>query len=147
MTSPRLPAAIEAEEGRRLHAYPDPLTGAEPWTIGVGHTGPEVHEGLTWTDQQATAALKADIDRACRALDRALPWWRSLCDARQDVLAQMTFQIGIEGLLAFKHTLPAIKAHDYATAAHGMRLSLWARQTPSRAERLAKIMESGEYPS
>jgi lysozyme len=147
MTTPHLAHAIEAEEGRRLHAYPDPLTGGAPWTIGVGHTGPEVKQGLTWTDAQASAALDADIERACARLDQALPWWRDLNDPRQDVLAQMAFQIGVKGLLAFRRTLEAMRNHDYAAAAAGMRASLWARQTPARAERLARIMEAGAYPA
>lgn len=148
MTTPRLAAAITAEEGRKTHAYPDPLTGGKPWTIGVGHTdGDHIYQGLVWTDAQIDAALAADIAKAESGLDRALPWWRKLCDARQDVLVQMTFQMGVNGVLVFKNTLHAMEAGDYAKAASGMRASLWAKQTPARAERLAKIMETGEYPS
>jgi lysozyme len=51
-------------EGVRLSAYPDPGTGASPWTIGYGHTGPEVHAGLVWTQAQADAALLADMAKA-----------------------------------------------------------------------------------
>lgn len=50
-------------EGRRTQAYPDPATAGDPWTIGVGHTGPEVHKGLTWTDAQIDLALDADLIR------------------------------------------------------------------------------------
>ena len=32
-------AFIRDHEGCELHAYPDPGSGGEPWTIGVGHTG------------------------------------------------------------------------------------------------------------
>jgi lysozyme len=146
MTTARLAQAIEAEEGRRLHAYPDPLTGAEPWTIGVGHTGPEVRVGLTWTDAQASDALKADIARAMSGLDRALPWWRDLEHPRQDVLVQMAFQMGVRGVLGFHRTLGMLRDRDFEGAAQGLRQSLWARQTPARAERLAKIIETGAYP-
>jgi lysozyme len=31
-------AFIAAFEGVELKAYPDPGTGGDPWTIGVGHT-------------------------------------------------------------------------------------------------------------
>lgn len=171
MTTPRLAAAIEAEEGRELAAYPDPrsplaqacrtaglavthyraltnwkaLSGA-PWTIGVGQTGTGIGPDTVWTDSQATAALHASIQAAEAALDDKLPWWRSMCDARQDVLVQMVFQLGINGVLAFHRTLGAMHDHDYAGAAKGMLQSLWARQTPARADRLAKIMETGAYP-
>lgn len=49
---------IKASEGCRLKAYQDPLG---IWTIGYGHTGPEVQPGLTWTMQEAEAALMARI--------------------------------------------------------------------------------------
>lgn len=48
-------------EGCRLQAYLD--TGGV-WTIGYGHTGPEVKKGLTWTQQQADDALVKDLEQA-----------------------------------------------------------------------------------
>lgn len=50
-------------EDCRLDAYPDPATGGMPVTIGWGHTGPEVHMGLTWTQGQADAAFVQDLER------------------------------------------------------------------------------------
>ena len=47
-----------SEEGLRLTAYRD---AAGVLTIGWGHTGPDVHEGLVWTREQAVEALKGDI--------------------------------------------------------------------------------------
>lgn len=48
----------------RLVAYPDPGSkDGKPWTIGWGHTGPEVVKGLVWTQAQADAAFVADIAR------------------------------------------------------------------------------------
>jgi lysozyme len=52
---------IKTYEGLELTAYPDPGTGGAPWTIGYGHTGPEVHAGLVWTQQQAEQALASDV--------------------------------------------------------------------------------------
>lgn len=51
-------ALTKRSEGCSLKAYQD-LGGV--WTIGYGHTGPEVHEGLTWTQEQCDDALKEDI--------------------------------------------------------------------------------------
>jgi lysozyme len=56
-------ALIKQFEGVKLDAYPDPATGAAPWTIGYGHTGPEVRPGLRWTQAQADQALLADVAR------------------------------------------------------------------------------------
>lgn len=36
--SPEGIALIKQFEGCRLNAYPDPATGGDPWTIGIGHT-------------------------------------------------------------------------------------------------------------
>lgn len=54
-------AALEAREGKRNEAYPDPGTGGAPWTIGFGHTGGDVHPGQLWSDEQCDAALSGDL--------------------------------------------------------------------------------------
>lgn len=51
-------------ESCRLKAYPDPgSANGHPWTIGFGHTGPDVYPGLIWTREQADAAFVADLGR------------------------------------------------------------------------------------
>ena len=59
--------AIIKHEGVRLKAYPDPGTGGEPWTIGVGHTSragpPDVRPGMTITREEADEILAADLNR------------------------------------------------------------------------------------
>jgi len=52
---------VQRFEGCRLQAYPDPATGGDPWTIGWGHTGPEVHAGLVWTQHQADDCLRREL--------------------------------------------------------------------------------------
>lgn len=56
-------------EGCRLKAYPDPGTGGDPWTIGWGHTGPEVRKGVIWTQEQADKTLLEDLKARCRAIE------------------------------------------------------------------------------
>jgi lysozyme len=51
-------------EGCRLTAYPDPGSGGDPWTIGYGHTGPNVHPGLVITQEQAEEFLRQDVAKA-----------------------------------------------------------------------------------
>jgi lysozyme len=53
---------IKGFESCVLTAYWDAIGGV--WTIGWGHTGPDVHEGLTWTQEQADAAFLADLASA-----------------------------------------------------------------------------------
>lgn len=47
-----------AREDKRNKAYLD--SRGIP-TIGIGHTGPEVHLGLVWTDDQIAATFAADL--------------------------------------------------------------------------------------
>jgi lysozyme len=65
-----LKALTEDSEGCRLEAYPDPGTGGDPWTIGYGHTGPDVYSGLVITQDRADALLRADMTRAVDAVNR-----------------------------------------------------------------------------
>jgi lysozyme len=147
MTTPYLLPDLRADEGLRLEAYPDPLSGGAPWTIGYGHAGSGVLPGLTWTKDRAEDALVADVLKTKADLDRFVSWWRSLCDARQDVLANMTFNMGVERLLGFREMLAALKVKDFTTAAAQMLESEWARQLPRRARRLAEQMQLGERPT
>lgn len=141
-----LQSMLERDEGREHSAYPDPLTRGDPWTIGIGHTGPEVHQGLVWTDDQIDAAFASDVAIATKGCtDHFEPWFSLLSEPRQAVLIAMVFQMGITRLLAFVNTLGAVRDQHFALAANGMRASIWAHQTPKRAARMAYQMEMGEW--
>lgn len=136
---------IAGFEGLRLSAYPDPLTGGAPWTIGYGHTGPDVHEGACWTQADCEAQLDHDVDKADFACQVTFPWFWGLNEPRRAVLVGMCFQMGLDGLQQFKRTLDAIRDERYEDAAESMRQSEWAKQTPQRAARLAAQMATGEW--
>ena len=59
-TSEKGQALIKEFEGCRLYSYQCP---ALIWTIGVGHTGPEVVEGLHITQAVANQMLRDDLKR------------------------------------------------------------------------------------
>lgn len=59
-TSERGISLIKKFEGCRTKAY---LCPAGVWTIGYGHTGPEVVQGVVWSQEQADVALKRDLIR------------------------------------------------------------------------------------
>jgi lysozyme len=45
-------------EGLKTEAYPDPATGGDPWTCGIGCTGKDsqgntIAQGTTWTEEKA----------------------------------------------------------------------------------------------
>lgn len=143
MTTPFLLADLKRDEGLRLTAYPDPLSKGPPWTIGYGHTGREVHPGLTWTEIQANGALVQDVALTMHGLDTAIGWWRTLDDARQDVLVNMGFELGVHGLLGFPKALAAIEAGDWPQAKAELIASAWDHQVPERAGRQIEQMFTG----
>ena len=152
--TPFLTADLKVCEGFRARAYPDPdselaKTGqgsGAPWTIGYGHCGLDVHPGLEWTEDQACEALRQDIATAVAGLDKALPWWRSLNDPRQDVFVQLAFNMGIHGLLEFKRMLGFAKSGAFDKASVELLNSTWASQVKTRAWRLASQLRTGLRP-
>jgi lysozyme len=63
---------IKSFESLELQSYPDPATSAEPWTVGYGHTGPEVHPGMTITEAEADAILAADVQAVEHCVSEAV---------------------------------------------------------------------------
>ena len=81
-----------ASEGMRLTAYPDPGTGADPWTIGVGHTGPDVFEGRIITQEEGYQLLHDDIQVAVRAVKQYVTV--QLTQDQFDALVDFAFNCG-----------------------------------------------------
>ncbi len=131
---------IEAEEGFRACAYQDHLGY---WTIGIG-TLIDARKGGGISKEAAYFMVGEKIASIEAAFDRRIPWWRSLSDARQRVLINMAYQMGITGALKFKDTLRYLKAGDFRGAKYAMLDSVWAKtDTPERAKRLADRVEAG----
>lgn len=144
MTTPYLAADLIRDEGEVDVAYQDSLG---IWTDGVGHA--HVLPGTVITHAQAMTQLSMDQAVAVALCDHHIPWWRNLNDARQDVLANMMFNMGWltpdgqHGLGTFVNTLATIQAGNYAAGARMMLASRWAKQVGKRADRLAAQMQFG----
>ena len=134
---------IKEDEGLVLHAYDDHLGFA---TIGYGRLI-DKRKGGGISEDEALYLLKNDVNARLSVLENAIPFFTRLDDARKAVLLNMSFQLGIAGLLKFKSTLAFIEAGDYENASVNMLKSLWARQTPNRAKRLAEQMRTGQWQS
>lgn len=132
---------LEAEEGRVAHAYPDSMGYL---TIGIGRLI-DKRKGGRLTDPEIDYLLSNDIAEKTGELARALAWFNDLDEVRRNTLIPMAFQMGTAGLLGFRNTLEMVKAGDYKAAGRGMLQSRWAQQTPLRAERMARQMESGVW--
>ncbi|PHM28050.1 lysozyme [Xenorhabdus budapestensis] len=83
---------IKSHEGLRLKAYPDPATGAEPWTIGYGHTKGVV-PGQVITKQQAEAFLREDLNPIYAVLRQFVKV--PLTQGQFDALCSLIFNVGI----------------------------------------------------
>lgn len=62
------------------------------WTIGYGHTGKDVYEGLVWTQEQADEALEHDEIAADALLAIYSP---GLSGGTLDALTDFVFNLGI----------------------------------------------------
>lgn len=132
---------LKGDEGVKRSAYQDHLGF---WTVGVGRLI-DARKGGGLRPVEIDFLLQNDIEDRINALKAKLPWFFTLDEARQGVLLNMAFQLGTDGLMAFANTLKLVAAGKYAEAADNMLLSLWARQTPARAKRLAEQMRTGEW--
>ena len=133
---------IMRHEGLRLKPYFD--TTGNP-TIGYGHkiTAEQGVSMSTITKETAEHLLYADVALARKRVADLFPWSSKLDHLRQEILAEMAFQLGAEGLLGFHDFLFHVNSGDYASAAGDMIHSQWHAQTPERCEELAAIMLEG----
>ena len=136
MDKAKLVDELMRDEGLRLFPYEDTVGKL---TIGIGRNLKNV--GISRAE--ANYLLDNDIQKIILQLNDRLYWWTTMTENRQRVLVNMCFQLGIEGLLKFNNTLTAMKKGDYETAVKGMKQSIWAKQAPNRAERLAEMMRIG----
>jgi len=103
--------ALVAREGFRTSAYPD-TKGI--WTIGVGHTGPEVREGLVWTSAQIQDALSKDVQASEKVINEGVVV--PLTQNQFDALVSFVFNVGVT---AFKRStlLKVLNKKNYDGAA------------------------------
>ncbi len=89
---------VQQFEGCELSAYPDPETGAEPWTIGWGSTsyadGAPVQAGDTIGQEQADALLAGRLERDGAWLAQRIPCWAALSSHQHAALLSFTYNCG-----------------------------------------------------
>jgi lysozyme len=112
-------ALTEQFEGRRLEAYQDSVG---VWTIGYGHTGPDVHAGLSITQEQAGALLLQDVGTAVATVNRLVTV--PLTQNQFDALVDFVFNLG-SGNFARSTLLRELNAGN--TAAAAAQFLVWNR--------------------
>ncbi len=133
---------LTIDEGVESQAYKDSLGLL---TIGIGRLIDPSVPGSGLRPDEIEYLFNNDLKDRIEKLSKEIPWFLELDEARQGVLLNMSFQMGVTGFLKFKNTLALIKEGRYTEAATAMLQSKWAKQTPKRAARLAKQMLTGEW--
>ena len=128
---------LKKHEGLRLQPY---RCTAGKLTIGYGRNLED--NGITAAE--AEQMLHNDIQN-CYAECVKFIFWNNLNEARQAVLIDMCFNLGITRLKQFKKMFAALGEGNYTLAAREMKDSKWYNQTGDRAKELEKIMITGEY--
>lgn len=158
MTDPvRLEESVESDEGFKAAPYLDTRklwTWAEGWCL---ETSPPT--GLQWKylldNKLVTMSITragadwfvklrlADIEKQL-ALDYA-DFWLFLGAARQNALVEIAYQMGVTKEEAFHVAIQAMREGRWHDAEAAFLDSLWARETPDRATKLAAQIGTGEF--
>lgn len=139
MISTNLLKSIMSHEGLKLKPYRCP---SGYLTIGYGRNLEQ--KGLS--EKEALFLLTNDILECQNECEKNFKFFKTLNPTRQDVLVEMCYNLGLQGLKGFKKFLNAVEVNDFATASTEMLNSKWARQVKKRAITLAQLMKEGDYP-
>ena len=91
-------ALIKEFEGCHLKAYPDPLSGGLPITIGWGTTrkkdGSPFHMGDSITQQEADELLITQCKTQFLPTLRKIPHWNEMSDGKRGALLSFAYNLG-----------------------------------------------------
>lgn len=154
----QLETSLRKHEGVRERLY---ICPAGKLSIGVGHnleaiplTGLELRTlydageiTITLTQAGISRVLKTDMEDHIELCQNYFEHWEGLNDVRQNAIAELCFQVGINGLLKFKRFLAAVGVENWGKAKAELVDSRWAKQTqPSRVKYITDLIETGEWP-
>lgn len=136
----KLTAQLKTDEGCKLYAYTDSLGFL---TIGYGRLIDRRKGGQISLDE-ALYLLQNDIARVEREL-APYAWFNAQDGVRQAALCDMSFNLGINGLLHFPHFLGFMQVNDYVHAVGELRNTPWHQQVGARADRIIKMIDTGAW--
>jgi GH24 family phage-related lysozyme (muramidase) len=111
---------IKDFEGCHLEAYPDPLSGGEPWTIGYGTTrygdGRPVKPGDKINAIEADLLLRQEVDRIASKLRDTVPYWGEMADHQKCALISFAYNLGtgFYGAKGFETISKRLREKDWA---------------------------------
>tara|TARA_B100001093_G_scaffold25279_2_gene22303 strand:+ start:6395 stop:6838 length:444 start_codon:yes stop_codon:yes gene_type:complete len=139
MNIQQLREQLKIDEGVKYEIYLDHL--GYP-TFGIGHLVTEADEehgkpvGTPITEQRVNAVFDSDVAIYMSEAKKVFPNLTELPSEAQEVIVNMTFNMGAPRLSKFKKFIAGVNNSDWNTAAVEMMDSRWAKQVGNRAERL-----------
>ncbi len=144
----RLMAGLKPAEALRLFPYDDKtgkrvgtLPSGGKLTLGWGHNLSD--RGIT--EVLAQQLLIADVLETVQDIRKAFPWWEGLDDVRQEVIADICFNMGTTKVKGFPTFVWQMESGAFQAAARNMETWIWYKQVGRRAVRLVKMMRTGQY--
>ena len=119
---------IKEFEGCHLSAYPDPLSGGDPWTIGYGTTrysnGTPVKRGDMINVIEADMLLRLEIDRITDKLRTTVPHWKVMDDNQRSALVSFAYNLGagFYGSAGFETISRCLRDRDWAAVPAALEL-------------------------
>lgn len=135
----QLRETLKVDEGVKYEIYKDHL--GYP-TFGIGHLIVESDEeygqsvGTGVHLNRVNEAFDEDVAVMVDEAKKLFPDLEDLPEEAQQVIVNMTFNMGRPRLSKFKKFIAGVNAGDWEKAAVEMMDSRWAKQVGSRAERL-----------
>lgn len=139
------------DEGCKYQVYLDSMGFP---TFGIGHllTKDDIeyqpYHALTKggilkiSPERVNQIFAQDVRNACTDCKKLFPAFDSMCDELQEILANMMFNLGYEGLKGLTSFVAAVNNKDYKLAAQRMKTFKWYRDVKARAVRLTSRMEN-----
>ena len=131
------------DEGMSLTAYEDTLGNL---TVGIGHLvmpSDQIEEGQTITQDQCDSFFNKDLQIAIDSCTKApnIPYLNQP-ELVQESLVNMCYNMGVARLAQFITFLNLLHNKNYEAAAMDLMGTLWAKQVPERAQRIANKIKS-----
>lgn len=96
------------------------------------------------TQEEALYMLNNDIKVIKVELEDSYRWFKFLDKVRQKVIIDMRFNLGSAGFAGFKNMIRQLELENYQKVVEEMKNSKWYLQVKTRADRLIKMMATGQ---
>lgn len=138
MNNDRLKKQLETDELRSKKIYTD--------TVGKISGG--IGRNLTdrgFSDDEIDLMYANDVRMAEKDARALVPGFDQLNDVRQEVLTNLSFNLGYSRLALFRKFLAAVKSSNFDDAADELKDSKWYGQVKGRGVRLVNAMRTGRW--